>query len=575
MKRLATIVVLFLLSCGVPTHIAQGQKPADSDKSTASDAISGRYEGLVKGPSVGDMYITMEIKNDGGNITGVIVASGSTIKIISGDYALNRLSVKFQVGGSDVVISAVYQDSKLVGNYTLAGETGTVELKRIANQREASTAINRLSEKEWRDDLHYLASELPKRHKNAFHHTTREQFEQEVTNLDAAIPSLQPDQIIIGMLEITAKVGDAHTYVHLPRSFHHYPLALYWFGNELRVTRTTTPYQRALGARVVRIGEMNIRKLSRQIRRVISQAETEWFVLRDSPDYMTIPEVLHSLGIVPNITSAPFTFMDDQGKQFTLNIEAVARGEKLNWLSLPTKLPLYQQKPGEQFWFTYLPDAKTVYVSFRGYDSLIENAQQLFTFIDQHQPERLVIDMRENGGGDFTLVREHLLPALKQRLAINRTGHLFVVIGRDTFSAAMSNATDLRKETKAILVGEPIGERPNSYQENRQLVLPNSLLMVSYSTQYYKFLDGVSEVTPDKRINLDWLEYKAGRDPVMEWILAYSPKSNRHHLRGKAIKSSGRVKSEVELLGGEQSETERALLPGLKHILIHSGELVN
>lgn len=527
MKRWATIGVLFLLFRGVclPAFMAQGQKPPDSDKSAASDAISGRYEGIVKGPSVGDLYITMEIKNDDGNITGVIVASGSTIKIISGNYALNRLTVKFQVGGSDVVISAVYQDSKLVGNYTLAGETGTVDLKRIANEGDASNAINRLSKKEWREDLHYLASELPKRHKNAFHHTTREQFERKVANLDAAIPSLQTDQIIIGMLEITATVGDAHTYVHLPRSFHHYPLSLYWFGNELRVTRTTTPYQRALGARVVRIGGMNLRDVSTRIRRVISQAETEWFVLRDSPDYIAVPEVLHTLGIVPNIASAPFTFVDDQGKQFTLNIEAVARGAKLDWLSLPTKPPLYQQRADEQFWFTYLPEAKTIYVSFRGYDSLIENAQQLLTFIDQHQPERLVIDMRENGGGDFTLVREHLLPGLKQRSAINRTGHLFVVIGRDTFSAAMSNATDFRKDTKAILVGEPIGERPNSYQENRQLVLPNSLLTVSYSTQYYKFLDDASEVTPDKRINPDWLRYKAGRDPVMEWILAYSPKS--------------------------------------------------
>jgi len=271
------------------------------------------------------------------------------------------------------------------------------------------------------------------------------------------------------------------------------------------------------------------------MRRVISQAETEWFVLRDSPDYIAIPEVLHALGIVPNLTSAPFTFVDDHGKQFTLNIEAVARSARLDWLSLPTKLPLYQQRPDEKFWFTYRPDAKTVCVSFRGYDSLIENAQQLFKAIDEHQPQRLVIDMRENGGGDFTLVREHLLPGLKQRSAINRTGHLFVVIGRDTFSAAMSNATDFRKETKAILVGEPIGERPNSYQENRQLVLPNSLLTVSYSTQYYSFLNGASEVTPDKRIDPNWLSYKAGRDPVMDWILAYSPKGNRHHPRRNII----------------------------------------
>jgi hypothetical protein len=97
----------------------------------------------------------------------------------------------------------------------------------------------------------------------------------------------------------------------------------------------------------------------------------------------------------------------------------------------------------------------------------------------------------------------------------------------------MSNATDFRKETKAILIGEPIGERPNSYQENRQLVLPNSQLTVSYSTEYYKFLDeDVLAVIPDKRIDPDWPSYKAGRDLVMEWILTYSmprSKSTLHH----------------------------------------------
>jgi hypothetical protein len=225
--------------------------------------------------------------------------------------------------------------------------------------------------------------------------------------------------------------------------------------------------------------------------------------------------------------------VDDKGKEFTVNIEAVARDGKLDWLSIPTKLPLYQQRPDEPFWFTYLPDAGTVYVNFKGYDSLETKAAQLFKFIDEHQPSRLVIDMRQNGGGDFTLVRQHLLPGLKQRPDINKKGHLFVLVGRDTFSAAMSNATDFRKETKAILIGEPIGERPNSYQENRQLVLPNSQLTVSYSTEYYKFLDeDVLAVIPDKRIDPDWPSYKAGRDLVMEWILTYSmprSKSTLHH----------------------------------------------
>ena len=534
MKRLATISVLVLLFCGfgATAPIAQEQKTAGSDQLATSDVISGRYEGLIKGASVGDLVATMQIKDDNGNITGTVTAAGGTFPITGGSFAADRLIVKFQVAGSDVVITANYHDGKLVGNYTLNGETGTVEMKKVdaATEADRSGAANiaRLTKAEWREDLRYLASELPIRHKNAFHHITRAEFEQAVARLDAAIPSLETDQIIVGMLQITAQVGDAHTYVHLPRSFHAYPLSLYWFGNELRVTRTTAPYSRALGARVIRIGGMSITNLSKRIRRVLAHDETEWFILRDGPDYMTIPEVLHTLGIAKDVDSAPFTFVDDRGKQFTLNVRSALLGTKLDWLSLPTNPPLYQQRAKEEFWFTYLPDAKTVYVSFRGYNSLIENAGQLFKAIDEHPTERLVIDMRENGGGDFTLVREHLLPGLKQRPAINRTGHLFVVIGRDTFSAAMSNATDFRKETKAILVGEPIGERPNSYQENRQLVLPNSFLTVSYSTQYYKFQDkDDGPVMPDKRIDPNWPKFKAGRDPVMEWILAYSSKRNR------------------------------------------------
>jgi hypothetical protein len=71
--------------------------------------------------------------------------------------------------------------------------------------------------------------------------------------------------------------------------------------------------------------------------------------------------------------------------------------------------------------------------------------------------------MRQNGGGDFFVGRKDLIKPLKERPAINQKGKLFVLIGRQTFSAARVNAIDFRKDTNAILVGEPIGERPNSY----------------------------------------------------------------------------------------------------------------
>lgn len=70
-----------------------------------------------------------------------------------------------------------------------------------------------------------------------------------------------------------------------------------------------------------------------------------------------------------------------------------------------------------------------------------------------------------------------------------------------------------------MLVGQTIGGRPNSYQEAREIRLPNSHLIVRVSTQYYKFAVGDRNfVKPDKAIDVTWEDYKAGRDSVFEWV---------------------------------------------------------
>ena len=391
-------------------------------------------------------------------------------------------------------------------------------------EQEASKPTT-LTKEQWRQDLQYFAKELPKRHKNAFHNVTREEFERMVAELDARIPSLQDDQIAVGMLRITAKVGDAHTYVHLPQPIKVYPLALYWFGNDLRVIATDADSQRALGARLVRIGDLGIDEVMTRMRSIICQAENEWLIMNSSATDFTFAAALHSLGIVPDQDRAKFTFEDDEGKQFALDLQSTPATQpiKLKGLRATKEPPLYRQKPGEPFWFTYLEDAQTVYVNFRGYAALGENAKKLFDFIDHHPVKKLVIDMRQNGGGDFFEGRKHLIQPLKQRSSVSQKGRLFVITGRGTASAAMANAIDFRKELNAILVGEPTGERPNSYQERKDMKLPNSGIFVSYSTQYYKFLDeDILAVMPDQRIDPDWRDYKAGRDPVMEWIFSYA-----------------------------------------------------
>jgi Peptidase family S41 len=91
----------------------------------------------------------------------------------------------------------------------------------------------------------------------------------------------------------------------------------------------------------------------------------------------------------------------------------------------------------------------------------------------------VVIDLRQNGGGDYTLGKKFVIDPLRDLPRTNKGGHLFVLIGPFTFSAGMVNAAQFRSETAALLVGEPIGEKPNSYQEAREMHLPNTHLIAS------------------------------------------------------------------------------------------------
>lgn len=85
----------------------------------------------------------------------------------------------------------------------------------------------------------------------------------------------------------------------------------------------------------------------------------------------------------------------------------------------------------------------------------------------------------------------------------------------------MVTATDLRRETEAILVGEPIGARPIAYQELGTFDLPRSGLHAHCATRLYRFSDtDLPAVFPDHQIDPDWNTERSGRDTTLDWCLA-------------------------------------------------------
>jgi hypothetical protein len=387
----------------------------------------------------------------------------------------------------------------------------------------SDSLIPHLTPAQWREDLQFLARQIIEQHKNAFHRVTREQFKRAIAALDERVPLLQDYEVVVGLQVLAAMIGDGHTFLATNAIQHVYPVDVSWFGNALRVVRTAPDYAQALGTRLIQINGTGIDAVNSKIQPFIPQAENEWFVLNQSARLLTCADVLAALGIVPGVVDALFTFTDDTTEPFTLPIASVAPAILIDWRNVMQTLPLYLQQPEEPFWFTYLPDTDTMYVNFRGYNSLAHRAPLLFSAIDRHTPKHLVIDMRQNGGGNYTLVRSHLIAEIQSRPHLNRYGHLFVLTGRATFSAAMTNVTDFRRETDAIIVGEPPGARPQGYQENYWLRLPHSGLQASVACRHYKFTDeNVPAILLDQLIHPNWADYKVGRDTVLEWVLAYA-----------------------------------------------------
>lgn len=487
--------------------------------------IAGFFEGWARSAAIGTVDVSA-------NIAGSSPGSAGTLLTPFGDFPLTVRSVTarsallhFVAGDGEVGrITLEEAGDSLSGTFLLEGDTGVIALHRTGPARElsgpAQGARLDIGLAAWQEDLRFLAEELPQRHGDAFHTIDRATFEDSVAALSQRLHSLADHEIVSAFARLVAQIGDGHTYLELPESLRRYPLRLRLFGDTFRVTAAAPEHAEILGSTVLAIDGTPIDEAYRRMRRLMAE-ENEQYVVNNTPWMMGYAELLHAEGLVDQMERAEWRFMTPAGELST-TLEPVPAGAAPRLLSARRQLPLALQRPGEPLWAEMLDEGPTLYVNVSGYPARPEFRaffDSVFDIIDRHSVQRLVIDLRENRGGDFTKARQLLLPRLQDH-RLNDPERLFVLIGRATFSAAMTNAADFRTTTRATLVGEPTGARPNGWQEKGTFLLPNSNLTISVSTQYYRFMDAdVDAVLPHVHIPITFDAFQAGADPVLEWVL--------------------------------------------------------
>ncbi len=381
----------------------------------------------------------------------------------------------------------------------------------------------------WTQDIQYLAAQLPYLHINAFTRTTRADFERAAAKLNADVPKLTDQQIVVGMMRLVASIGDGHTraFPHGSLGYRRFPIEPYWFSDGLYVAAAAEPYRKAIGAKIIQIGGTDTDTVFEAVKPLVP-AENRAILKSATPLYMITPEILYGLGIVPEMDKARFEFESAQRERFSLSLEPVS-DETGGYISLYDSQriprPLSEQHRSAYYWYQYLADSQAVYVQYNVCDnmkdkSFSEFVKEVFAFIDSHPVDRLILDMRYNGGGDESVLNP-FIDGIAARPALNKKGKFFVLIGRGTFSSALQNAITLQNRTRVTLVGEASGGKPNHFGEVRSFKLPNSGLLVQYSTRYGRMMwgDDPLSLEPDNRVDATMGDILAGRDPALEAAL--------------------------------------------------------
>jgi hypothetical protein len=393
----------------------------------------------------------------------------------------------------------------------------------------------------WREDLRVMAREMELIHKHLFHTVTCDEFAAAVDGLSARIEVLARHQIIVEFARIAAAIGDGHTNLSLHRdpkvAFRALPVRLYLFDDGLHVRAARPDLEPLLGARIDAIGEVGIVEAIQRVGAIISR-DNDVGLTALVPVYLAMPEVLHALGLSSSPDGAEFTLSRD-GRSWRQRLEAdgpaplypsdtdVSLEAVDGWIDAATDRAstVWLQAPRAEHRLVSIEPRQTLYLQLNKVGdaadlSLAQLADEISRRVRLDNPARIVLDLRHNRGGAGHL-RYPVVKALIR--AEDADTRLFVLIGRNTFSAAQFITDDLDVYSDAVLVGEPTGSKPNAYGDSRKIVLPNSGLTVRASTYWWQEnQDRTRQWTgPDVATDYTFADYAAGRDPALQAALAY------------------------------------------------------
>jgi hypothetical protein len=382
----------------------------------------------------------------------------------------------------------------------------------------------------WREDIDAYESLLRTRHAGLFAVLPREQFDAEFAALRRDLPSLRDDQIVVRLQQIAASIGSGHTTVQaergrlVPQSL---PISCVWLADGVMIAAADDDHAQLRGAQLLGVGACTLAEVLDKLA-TVTPHENDAYLKHGAMRRLTEVQTLRGLGVIEAADAVPLRVRCRDGREEVVVLHPIAAGakafissgmdpERISWtrLARPENSVYGARFDAEQralfVWYDACRDTPDRSVS--------QFCEETLAQIDALHPRAVIVDLRRNGGGNSALLHP-FIRGVRDRSWLNDPRRLFVLIGRMTFSSAGLNTEEFRTWTRATLVGEPTGHRPDSWMESRWDWLPNSLLFASYMLYEPEFAPNKPDAcVPDVVAAPTREEWLSGRDVAYERAL--------------------------------------------------------
>jgi hypothetical protein len=414
--------------------------------------------------------------------------------------------------------------TNFLGSQGLAALREDPQFLEIVRRPRVDPGLSR--DAQWRYDLDFLLAELRRLNPTYRQGAFPPAFVRAAEQLHREIPQLSTEEIFVRMGRLIAVLHQGHNALFFPGA-RLLPFRFYVFPDGIYIVEAAAPYGELAGTRVQAIGTMTAEEVLRRIAAAMSADGDNQFLWLASE--LASTAYLKGVGAIDSVHEVRVTVRRGDGSIATVPVQTTTEtpAVRLDRLVAPPNVtPPRFLRDRQAHWEEALPEQSALYIQMNNVvndadETLPAFGHRIWSVIQEKQPRNVILDLRNNNGGNTYLYREFL----RTMIAFSRTPHsqLYILIGRRTYSAAGNLITDLERLADPIFVGEPSSECCNLYGDPAPLRLPYSgiggeLSAVKWNLSQFLF-DARREITPHVPVQLTAADYFAGRDPVMDAVL--------------------------------------------------------